>query len=147
MAKYKHLALKDCCMSQSMLNKKLNFSSIANTIGKDPSTISKEVRAHITIKNKGTFNQNYNSCVHHFSCMKSHICTEFHSARKYKLCKRCSMCNAFVIFTKKKPVPGFQNLPICVTDVRNVVHILYKNTFTMLVMQTKNIWKLSPISR
>lgn len=102
MAKYKHLTLKDRCLIQSMLTEKYNLSSIANTIGKNPSTVSKEIRAHITVENKGAFNVNYNSCVHRFHCTKSHICTECHSARKYKLCKRCSMCNAFCDFYEKE---------------------------------------------
>lgn len=89
-------------MIQSMLNEKYNFSSIANTIEKDPSTVSKEIRAHITTVNKGGFNANYNSCAHRNSCTKSHICRVCHSTRKFKLCKRCSMCNAFCDFYEKE---------------------------------------------
>ena len=111
MAKYKHLTLKDRCLIQSMLNEKYKLSAIANTIGKDPSTVSKEIRAHITVENKGGFNTNYNSCVHRYSCTKSHICTKCHSIRKYKLCKRCSMCNAFCDFYEKEVCTKFTKPP------------------------------------
>ena len=95
MAKYKHLTFKERSIIQSMLNEKCNLSSIAKNIEKDPSTVSKEIRAHITVQNKGGFHKNFNSCTHRFSCTKSHICGECHSSIKYKLCKKCSMCNAF----------------------------------------------------
>lgn len=102
MAKYKHLTFKDRNLIQSMLNDKCKLSAIADTIEKDPSTVSKEIRAHITVVNKGGFRTNYNSCVHRFNCTKSHICIECHSARKFKLCKRCSMCNAFCSHFEKE---------------------------------------------
>lgn len=95
MAKFKHLTLKERSIIQSMLNEKYSLSAIANAIGKDPSTVSKEIRSRITVENKGGYRQNFNSCIHRANCSKSHICTECHSVRKYKLCKRCSMCNAF----------------------------------------------------
>ena len=95
MAKYKHLSFKDRSLIQSMLNSNYRLSHIAAAIEKDPSTVSKEIRAHITIENKGGFRSNYNACIHRFDCTRYHICTECHSVRKFKLCKRCSMCNAF----------------------------------------------------
>lgn len=42
------------------------------------------------------------ACVKRVSCLKSHICTECHASRKYTLCRRCSMCNAFCKDFEKK---------------------------------------------
>lgn len=53
MAKYKHLTLNERTLIQSMLTDKCSISQIANTLGKDISTISKEIKAHTTIKNMG----------------------------------------------------------------------------------------------
>ena len=111
MAKYKHLTFKERSIIQSMLNEKCNLSSIAKNIDKDPSTVSKEIRAHITVENKGGFHKNFNSCAHRFSCTKSHICDECHSSVKYKLCKRCYMCNAFCDHYAKEVCNKLSNPP------------------------------------
>lgn len=95
MAKYKHLTFKERSIIQSMLNEKYKLSQIANTLEKDPSTISKEIRSHISIENKGGYRKSFNACANRYKCTKSHICAECHSARKYSLCRRCSMCNTF----------------------------------------------------
>ncbi len=44
----KHLTLSQRIIIEKGLNDNESFSSIARKIGKDPSTISKEVRRHIT---------------------------------------------------------------------------------------------------
>lgn len=95
MATQKHLTLQDRSVIQSMLDNKYNFSQIANTLDKDPTTVSKEVKAHTIIKNVGAAHTTYNACANRFTCTKSHICADCVSLRKYTLCRRCNMCNAF----------------------------------------------------
>ena len=94
MSKNKHLSLDDRSKIQLMLDNKESFSSIASSLGKDPSTISKEIRNHLQYRKVGAYHLPYNSCTKRVSCPKSHICTECHAARKYTLCRRCSMCNS-----------------------------------------------------
>ena len=95
MSKNKHLNLDDRCKIQLMLDNKEYFSSIAAALGKDPTTISKEVRNHLQYRKVGAYHLTYNACAKRVSCPKSHICTECHASRKYTLCRRCSLCNAF----------------------------------------------------
>lgn len=52
--KYKHLTLDDRITIQKGLKEGLPFAEIASLIGKDPSTISKEVRGHLIVKETGT---------------------------------------------------------------------------------------------
>ena len=94
MSKNKHLSLDDRSKIQLMLDNKESFSSIASSLGKDPSTISKEIRNHLQYRKVSAYHLPYNSCTKRVSCPKSHICTECHAARKYTLCRRCSMCNS-----------------------------------------------------
>ena len=95
MSKNKHLNLDDRCKIQLMLDNKESFSSIATALGKDPTTISKEIRNHLQYRRIGGYHLPYNNCARRISCQKSHICTECHASKKYTLCRRCSMCNAF----------------------------------------------------
>lgn len=95
MANNKHLTLEDRSTIEAMLNDRASFKAVAAALDKDPSTISKEVRSHLVFRRVGAVHLNYNSCALRFQCPKSHICTPCHSQRKYSLCRRCSMCNAF----------------------------------------------------
>ncbi len=45
--KYKHLTLDERIEIQECLAKGMTFKAIARRIGKDPTTISKEVKAHL----------------------------------------------------------------------------------------------------
>ena len=51
MSKNKHLNLDDRCKIQLMLDNKESFSLIATALEKDPTTISKEVRNPISVRN------------------------------------------------------------------------------------------------
>ena len=91
----KHLNLTDRTLIETELDKGSNFTRIAFALNKHPSTISKEVRAHLTVESVGGFRIKYNACVHRFRCLKSKICYPCKAPRNYKLCKRCGLCNAF----------------------------------------------------
>lgn len=95
MANNKHLTADDRCTIQTMLSNKASFKAIADALDKDPSTISKEIRAHLVFRKIGGMNLQYNACANRFNCTISHLCTPCHAARNYKQCKRCNMCNAF----------------------------------------------------
>lgn len=95
MANNKHLTLDDRTSIEVALKGKSNFTKIAKTLGKDPSTISKEIRGHLSFQRIGGFRLNYNACAHRFTCDKHHICSVCHADRTYKRCKSCSMCNTF----------------------------------------------------
>lgn len=95
MANHKHLTLDDRSTISSMLKEKASFKEIADALDKDPSTISKEIRSHLIFRRVGGMHTNYNACEHRYSCTKHHICKPCQSERKFNLCRRCSMCNAF----------------------------------------------------
>ena len=44
--KYKHLSFVDRCVIEEFLNHNFNFTQIANRLGKDRTSISKEVLKH-----------------------------------------------------------------------------------------------------
>ena len=70
----KHLDLSDRTTIETELGKGSNFKRIAFVLDDDPSTISKEMRSHLTIENVGGFRMKYNACIHRFKCQKSRIC-------------------------------------------------------------------------
>lgn len=90
----KHLNLSDRTTIEAELDKGSSFKHIALALDKDPSTISKEVRSHLTIETVGGFRRKYNACVSRYQCTKSRICHPCKAPRRYKLCKSCGLCNA-----------------------------------------------------
>ena len=68
MPKGKHLTLDDRQTIQIGLHEGLTFSQIAQNLGKDPSTVSKEVRAHLITSRTASFNPcRYVRECHHFN--------------------------------------------------------------------------------
>lgn len=96
MSERKHLTLDQRIFIQQSITEKKSFREIAACLGKDPSTISKEIRNRVIVKRTGCNRGNYNACIHRFTCEKSHICfPTCHASRKHALCRRCPMCNSF----------------------------------------------------
>lgn len=72
----KHLTLEDCIFIQNELNKGTTFKDIARFLCKDPTTISKEVKARRISDwyHKGSFVNKKNFCVHRYHCRKTNAC-------------------------------------------------------------------------
>ena len=85
----KHLTLNDRIYIENELAKGTSFKDIAAFLCKDPTTISKEVRAHRISDwyHKGTFYNSKNFCIHRYHCKKTNACG------KILLCDiKCTSC-------------------------------------------------------
>lgn len=60
MKKYKHLQMSERQLIESHLNSKLSFRAIGAELGRDPTTISKEVKNHILYKKTGAYGRPFN---------------------------------------------------------------------------------------
>lgn len=91
MAKNAHLVLDERATIEVRLRERASFTEIGRELGKDPSTISKEVRLHSQTVRKASFNP----------CSKRSTCDEYGTAcSKCKLqysksCKRCTRVKCF----------------------------------------------------
>lgn len=95
MLKGKYLTLDERQTIQLGLNENLRFKQIADNIGKDPSTISKEVQNHITTKLTIKFNPcaNLKEYTHYRA-----LCSPCYSAYG----GQCRNCNRLECFSKCK---------------------------------------------
>lgn len=94
MAKNKHLSLEDRITIANLLDKNYSFKRIGTELGKDCTTISKEIRSHIVFKRTGAYGRPFNSCLHRFSCDMRILCKPCCSGGKYSFCKFCKLCNS-----------------------------------------------------
>lgn len=96
----KHLTIEDRIYIQNELDKGTSFKDIARFLCKDPTTISKEVKARRSSDwfHKGTFLNAKNFCTKRFRCKKTNACN------KILLCGiKCASCP-----TCNQTCPDFQ---------------------------------------
>ena len=89
----KHLTLEDRIYIENELNKGATFKDIAKFLCKDPTTISKEVKAHRLSDwyHKGTFYNAKNFCMHRYHCRKTNACGKIILCGVK--CTSCPTCN------------------------------------------------------
>ena len=97
MANYKHMNLDDRMEIQKGLKEGKSFAEIGALIGRDGSTISKEIRNHLIIKETGTRSRPYKPCVNRKNCLhEGNLCGEMcfkgFSWRESKYCCLCENC-------------------------------------------------------
>ena len=89
---HKHMTQDDRISIEKGLDASQSLRKIAEGIGKDPSTVSKEIKKHRTAHGHNTFNEPSNKCALSGSCKKKHLCGD-HSPSCSKACRSCYLCN------------------------------------------------------
>ncbi|MGN0324177.1 MAG: IS30 family transposase [Oliverpabstia sp.] len=89
----KHLTVSDRITIAVGLKKQTSISQIADELGKDRSTISREIRKHIVIVDKGAPYRVTNRCIHRTTCSLHGICEN--NPNCTRKCAACARCNSF----------------------------------------------------
>lgn len=87
----KHLTKEERIVIANMLAERATFKAIGRTIGKDCTTISKEIRNRRIYKKTGAAGKGYNACLHRHDCDRRLFCTDCKNNRS---CRNCQKCNA-----------------------------------------------------
>lgn len=66
--KNKHLSYDDRLDIEKGLKNNLSFKQIAKDLGKDCTTISKEIKNHIIFKNTGAIGRQFFDCIYRNNC-------------------------------------------------------------------------------
>ena len=88
MAKNKHLTNDERLDIERLLGEQTPLSQIATKLGKNKSTISREVRAHAIVSDKVARYRIRNRCVRRSNCNRYYLCED-----KTQCTLRCSACN------------------------------------------------------
>ena len=112
MAKYKHLTLDERGAIQCGLNSGLSFKQIGVGLGKDPTTISKEVKNHFQVVEKGGYGRPFNPCVHRKDCAMTSLCDNSDCrAANCSLCRSGKRCYQFCPDFQEEKCPRLARPP------------------------------------
>lgn len=93
MNKNKHLSFDERSTIKTMLDSSASFKAISRSLGRDCTTISKEVRGHILFQKTGCFGQSFNDCVNRRNCPVSGLCSD--PDCHFKKCSKCHRCHLY----------------------------------------------------
>ena len=85
----KHLTLDERNFIEQELARNTSFREIAHYLGKDPSTISKEVKKHRIKQDGQAIHVGFNYCAKRYNCHRKNLC----SSKCTKECRHCNKCN------------------------------------------------------
>lgn len=92
----KYLTYEERLQIEAGLKENLSFGAIGRQIGKDRTTIAKEIKKHSREKKSGYSGWPYNACNHRGNCKAKNICDKDQCRRpSTTYCKLCSYCNDF----------------------------------------------------
>lgn len=162
----KHLTLEDRIYIENELNRGTTFKDIAKFLCKDPTTISKEVKAHRISDwyHKGTFYNAKNFCVHRYHCRKTNACGKiilcgvkcsscptcnqtcrnFEKERCSRLDKAPYVCNGCPKKISHSPYQIVTNHPELELSVRTLYSYLDQGLFTARNVDLKRKVKFKP---
>lgn len=155
----KHMTLSERKDIEILLKEGKSFKEIGGSLGKDCTTISKEIRYHFIERKSGAWGQAYNACTIRFGCKKPLLCSNQDCGRKK--CNFCSICNnfcdsfieekcrkldkpirnAFLLFLRPKMECFFDDItrklilvPNNFSLFRNISHILITKVYFRLIV-------------
>lgn len=118
---HKHLTLSDRIIIEQGLNEGKTFSAIAFKVGKDPTTISKEVKKHRTIKYHKDKNRKPR-CSNEKTCSIQKLCDV---PNCFSLCKDCKKCRDICPKYKPKECGRLNKAPYVCNACSSIVSCPY----------------------
>lgn len=110
--KNKHLTLENRITIQTELSKGTSFKGIASILGKDCTTISKEIRNHIHHEKSGAFGKAFNDCLLNIKreCSLKSVCPKCYSLNN-RPCWSCGKCTGRCALYVKYICPKLRKPP------------------------------------
>ena len=87
------------------------FGEIARQIGKDRTTVAKEIKRNAVDKKTGVPGYPYNACIHRKGCKKKSICGIDCTRKSAYSCRLCSHCNTSCKDFKEEICTGLNKAP------------------------------------
>ncbi|MGF7142641.1 IS30 family transposase [Anaerotaenia torta] len=129
MKKQKHLTLDDRTNIQLELGNDSSFKSIGLLLGKDCTTISKEIRAHLLFEKTGSYGKAFNDCIHSIrhDCDLRCVCQR--CTTKKRPCWSCGQCTGSCLSYEKYICPRLSKPPYVCNSCANRTRCCLEKAF------------------
>ena len=125
---------------QKLLGVGLTFKEIGRRLGKDGTTISREVRKHMSVVATGYPGYPYNPCKNRRSCRKKNLCGKENCHRRsVQYCKLCPDCGSIARTMWKRFAAIAFELRMSATAVKRLGNARSSRTFMMQNMHSINL--------
>lgn len=114
-----------------------SFGQIAKELGKDRSTISREVRKHSLIERTGYGANGYNACAHRDNCTKVHVCSGSCSRQSLKYLKCAVAVTTIARALRNRYALQDSNRLMFVIPALSVTDVPLRKRFIMLPKPTQ----------
>ena len=131
----KHLTFEQRVEIEKALTENKSFAEIGRIIGKDSSTISKEVRLHARVKERPDPGYTNPPCIHRKKCKMTCLCDE----QCGTMCKICKKQNMRCIDVKRRNVKSLKSRHMYVMDALKKVIVSCQECFILPSMLMMNI--------
>lgn len=117
-----------------MLKDSFSFKAIARELSRDCTTVSKEIKHHITVKKTGSYGKAFNNCAHRLVCKHSYLCDNPNCPTRY--CRSCSKCSNFCSNYKEYLCPLLLKPPYVCNGCNNLRYCtLQKSSYSAATAQ------------
>jgi len=107
---FKHFSLEERITIQKELDTQKSFKTIADQLGKAPSSISREIRRHVEKGKSGNYGRCFNDCINRLSCSLENVCKGAVPCSR-KLCRNCKKCKLYCQSYNKEACTKLKNVP------------------------------------
>jgi IS30 family transposase len=112
MSKYSHLNNEDRSQIETGLINSKSFKEIGEAVGKDCTTISKEIRSHMVFRKTGAYGRPFNDCAKRKTCRLSGACDKCPENKlRTRFCCTCGRCTDHCVLYEKEKCPKLTKPP------------------------------------
>jgi IS30 family transposase len=109
MTSYKQLSMDERKTIEEQLKQNISFKKIAERIGRNSSTIAREVFRNSYAKRSGAFGQPFNNCMNRRDCEQYRLCKKEDCKRQ--CCRGCKYCFRLCPDFERESCPRLSNVP------------------------------------
>ena len=135
MPKFKHFDLTERITIEHLLDDSQSFKEIGRKLDRDCTSISKEVKKHITLKKTGSYGRAFNNCIHRLDCDYSYICSNSLCRNRY--CRFCSKCSEVCTDYKEYICPSLSKPTYVCNGCNNLRNCTLKKDFYIAAVAQK----------
>ena len=127
MTNYKHFDITERYRIEHSLNEKKSMTQIAVLLSRSLSSISREIKNHIVIRQTGAIGKSYNNCDKRFICEHKTVCARKQCNHNY--CRYCKFCNSFCPDYEEASCPHFEKPPYVCNGCPNIPRCTLRKRF------------------